>query len=66
MPSETKYSVETRYTTRKALVEKLQKIFPSASVADFGITVSSHREMQRLCVTYAIDYSTVYCADKPL
>ena len=43
MPSETKYSVESRYTSRKALEEKLQKIFPSKTVAYFEIKVSSQK-----------------------
>lgn len=40
MPCQTKYQVESRYTNRKALAEKLQKIFPSTKVADLDIKVS--------------------------
>lgn len=43
MPSETKYSVDTRYTSREALEKKLQKIFPFETVAYFEIKVSNWR-----------------------
>ena len=51
MPSKKEYSVESRYTSRKALEEKLKKIFPSNTVVYFEIKVSSQRQM--LCVRYS-------------
>lgn len=40
MPCTMKYEVNTRYTRRDALIQKLQNIFPYSKESDFDVKVN--------------------------